>query len=46
VLGIYQPIKSLPLVEDAIWECAAAQNEVMVDLLEGVYVCRNGMTED
>jgi hypothetical protein len=31
---IYQPIKSLPLAEEALWECAAARNHVMLDLLE------------
>jgi hypothetical protein len=39
---IYQPIKSLPLAEEAIWECAAARNDVMLDLLEGMYVCGRG----
>ena len=35
---IYQPIKSIPLAEEAIRECAAARNDVMLDLLEGMYV--------
>lgn len=43
---IYQPIKSLPLAEDVIWDCAAARNDVMLDLLEGMYFCRKGMTDD
>lgn len=43
---IYQPIKSLPLAEEAIWECAAARNDVTLDLLEGVYVCGKGMIDD
>jgi hypothetical protein len=42
---IYQPIKSLPLAEEAVWECAAARNDVMLDLLEGVYVCGKGLTD-
>ena len=33
---IYQPIKSLPLAEEVIWECGGARNDVMLDLLEGV----------
>ena len=43
---IYQPIKSLPLAEDVIWDCAAVRNDVMLDLLEGMYFCRKGMTDD
>lgn len=43
---IYQPIKSLPLVEEATWECASARKDVMLDLLEGMYVCGKGMTDD
>ena len=40
---IYQPIKSLPLAEAAIWECAAARNDIMLDLLKGMYVCGKGI---
>lgn len=43
---IYRPIKSLPLAEEAIWECAAARNDVMLDLLEGMYVCRTVTPDD
>ena len=43
---IYQPIKSIPLAEEAIRECVAARNDVMLDLLEGMYVCEKGMTDD
>ena len=43
---IYQPIKSIPLAEEAVWECASARNDVMLDLLEGVYVCLIGMIVD
>jgi hypothetical protein len=43
---IYQPIKSLPLTEEALWECAAARNFVMLDLLEGMYISEKGMTDD
>lgn len=38
---IYQPINSLPLAE-----CAAARNDVMLDLLEGMLVCGKEMTDD
>ena len=41
---IYQPIKSSPLAEEAIWECAAARTDVMLNLLEGMHVCGKGMT--
>lgn len=44
-IRIYQPIKSLPLAEEAVWECAAAQNDVMLDLLEGMYVCGKETTD-
>ena len=43
---IYQPIKSIPLAEEAVWECASARNDVMLDLLEGVNVCVMGMIVD
>jgi hypothetical protein len=41
---IYQPMKSLPLAEEAIWECGAVRNDVMLDLLEGmVYIFAGGV---
>lgn len=43
---IYQPIKSLPLAEEAVWECSAARNDVMLDLLEGMYVYGKRTTDD
>lgn len=43
---IYQPIKSSPLVEESIWECVAAQNDVMLDLLEGMYFCGKETIDD
>lgn len=33
---IYQPIKSLPLAVAREAECASAQNDVVLDLLEGM----------
>lgn len=37
---IYQPIKSslVEVTEEAIWECAAARNNVKLDVLEGVFI--------
>jgi len=43
---IYQPIKSLPLAEEDIWKCAAVRNDVMLNLLEGMYVCGKGPIDD
>jgi hypothetical protein len=31
--------------QEAIWECAAARNDVMLDFLEGVYVCWKRLTD-
>ena len=39
---IYQPIKPLTQAEEAIWGCASAGNEVMLDLLEGVHFLQEG----
>jgi hypothetical protein len=37
---IYQPIKSLPqaVTEEATLECSVTRNDVMLDLLEGMFV--------
>lgn len=43
---IYQPIKSLPLAEEARWDCSVVRNDVMLDLLEGMHVCGKGLSDD